>query len=137
MPTLPRTDNSLFLRTDFQNEIAWVELCHEVQATNSEGFSAQLECVSDRRFENLSSDDVARQSNESRERSFCFLADQRTLTEPEHPVLVVDLGDEPGRTFRVVPRELWSVENNLSLGNMDFREFAAGADPDGVFRGFR
>jgi hypothetical protein len=28
------------------------------------------------------------------------------------------------------------VENNLSLVNMDFVEFAESVDPDGVFRGF-
>ena len=137
MPSLPRTEKALLLRTAFHDEIAWVELCHAVQATNAEGFSAQLECVSDNRFEGVTGDDVARQSANSGDRSFCFLADQQTLTNPEHPVLVVDLTEEPGRTFRVIPREMWSVENNLSLGNMDFREFAASADPDGVFRGFR
>jgi len=51
-------------------------------------------------------------------------------------VLVVDLYDEPGRSFRVVPQEAWSVENNLSISNMDFEEFADSVDADGVFRGF-
>jgi hypothetical protein len=31
---------------------------------------------------------------------------------------------------------LWSIENNISLGNMDWEEFAEAADYDGVFRGF-
>jgi hypothetical protein len=44
--------------------------------------------------------------------------------------------DEPGRTFRVIPREIWSVENNLSISNMDYHEFADNIDSDGVFRGF-
>jgi hypothetical protein len=35
-----------------------------------------------------------------------------------------------------VPAELWSVENNLSLANMDFHQFADNVAPDGVFRGF-
>ena len=50
--------------------------------------------------------------------------------------VVVDLYDEPGRTFRVIPRELWGVENNLSLANMDYSDFADNVDADGVFRGF-
>jgi hypothetical protein len=49
---------------------------------------------------------------------------------------VIDALDEPGRTFRVVPSELWAVENNLSLSNMDFEEFAEAVDGDGVFRAF-
>ncbi|HKT04997.1 MAG TPA: hypothetical protein VJT31_36240 [Rugosimonospora sp.] len=47
----------------------------------------------------------------------------------------MDLADERGRWFRVVPAEMWGVENNVP-GNMFFREFADATDPDGVFRGF-
>jgi hypothetical protein len=32
--------------------------------------------------------------------------------------------------------EIWAVENNLSLGNMDFEDFAGAVDANGVFRGF-
>ena len=49
---------------------------------------------------------------------------------------LVDLIEEPGRWFRVVPREAWAVQNNLSLANMDFVDFADSVDRDGVFRGF-
>jgi hypothetical protein len=70
------------------------------------------------------------------DRTFAFIADRTTFTNPERPVLVVDFYHEPGRTFRVTPLEMWGVENNLSIGNMDFYEFADNVDPDGVFRGF-
>jgi hypothetical protein len=33
------------------------------------------------------------------------------------------------------PSELWAVENNLKIANMDWQEFAAAVDEDGVFRG--
>ena len=59
-----------------------------------------------------------------------------TLTHPDRPIVVIDLFGEPGRTFRVIPSEIWSIENNLSIGNMDFDEFADSVDPDGIFRGF-
>ncbi|GAB3849114.1 hypothetical protein GCM10027610_071720 [Dactylosporangium cerinum] len=70
------------------------------------------------------------------DRSFLFLVDSVTITHPEMPLLAVDLCYEPGRSFWVVPTEMWSVENNLSLFNMDFSDFANNVDPDGVFRGF-
>jgi hypothetical protein len=35
-----------------------------------------------------------------------------------------------------VPAELWSVENNINLANLDWADFARSAGPDGVFRGF-
>jgi len=65
-----------------------------------------------------------------------FVVDRASLADVEHPVLVLDLADEPGRIFRVVPREMWSVENNLSIANMDWLDFADSVDADGVFRGF-
>jgi hypothetical protein len=60
----------------------------------------------------------------------------KTFSDAEQPVLVVDLCEQPGRTFRVIPREMWGVENNLSIANMDYDDFANSADADGVFRGF-
>jgi hypothetical protein len=71
------------------------------------------------------------------DRSFVFIVDQAAVSHPDHPILVVDLSTEPGRSFRVIPTEVWSVENNLSIANMDFDEFADQVDQDGVFRGFR
>ncbi len=70
------------------------------------------------------------------EHSFAFLADATSHTNPEHPILVVELRENPGQVFRVIPTELWSVENNLALGNMDFKDFAQSVDADGVFRGW-
>lgn len=69
-------------------------------------------------------------------RSFLLIADAAAVGRDVHAVLVVDLVDEPGRSFRAAPGEAQSVENNLSLANMDFFEFAESVGPDGVFRGF-
>jgi hypothetical protein len=49
---------------------------------------------------------------------------------------VLDLGEEPERPFRVIPREMQGIADNLAIANMDFYEFAESVDPDGVFRGF-
>ncbi|MFB7125410.1 MULTISPECIES: DUF6924 domain-containing protein [unclassified Kitasatospora] len=48
----------------------------------------------------------------------------------------MDLRERPGRCIRVVAARLWSIENNLSISNMDFDDFAGNVDADGVFRGF-
>ncbi|MFM7249816.1 MAG: DUF6924 domain-containing protein [Planctomycetaceae bacterium] len=64
-----------------------------------------------------------------------FSADRATFIDSQPSFMVVDLNDEPGRTFRVIPSEMWSVEGNLSIATMDFREYAENVDPDGVFRG--
>ena len=59
------------------------------------------------------------------------------MTHAEHLLLVLDLLAVPGRTFRAPPSQIQSIENNLSLPNMDFEEFAEATDEEGVFRGFR
>lgn len=72
-----------------------------------------------------------------------FLADETTLTTGEHPILAVwvlpysadDDRPEP-EPFRVVPAELWSVENNINLANMDWTDFTGSVGDDGIFRGF-
>jgi len=94
-----------------------------------------VECISDPAFSGLTPENVVSLSAGSN-RSFVFLVDSQAVSSPEHPILVVDLHSEPGRTFRVIPSEMWGVENNLSLANMDFDEFANAVDDDEVFRGF-
>jgi hypothetical protein len=96
-----------------------------------------VDCVSDRAYAGLTVEQLVALAPKGSGRTFVFLVDRVTLTDPEQPVLVVDLYDEPGRSFRVIPREMWGVENNLSLANMGYEEFADSVDADRVFRGFR
>ncbi|WP_205678694.1 DUF6924 domain-containing protein [Aquisphaera insulae] len=134
---LASAGNSLVVRTDFADEEAWRALREEIEEPRGEfGFTAHVEFVDAPDLagltpERLIADDLAEEKI-----GFLFLVDRVTLDTPEHPVLVVDLRHEPGRTFRVVASEMWGVENNLSLGNMDFAEFADAAVEDGVFRGW-
>ncbi|MCA9802295.1 MAG: hypothetical protein KC777_09925, partial [Cyanobacteria bacterium HKST-UBA02] len=60
--------------------------------------------------------------------------DEFALSQPEFPVLFIDLFDTPGRELRVIARAVQNVENNLSISNMDFEEFAESADADGIYR---
>ena len=135
MKPLPDTESSLVLRTDFTDDAAWSRVCSEIQEPVGE-FQAYVECVSDREYDGVQPDQLVALAALGPYRGYVFVVDRTTLTHAEHPVLVVDLDDEPGRTFRVVPRRMWSVENNLSLANMDFRDFADSVDADGIFRGF-
>jgi hypothetical protein len=139
--TLPATGCALVLRTDFSDDDAWEAVCEASEAPTSEGFMAGLSFVSDPAFDGITAAQVAGLTSENDGsdesfRSFLFLADHVTVTDPEMPLIVVDLYDEPGRSFRVAVGQISSVENNLSLANMFFHEFADSADPDGVFRGF-
>jgi hypothetical protein len=137
MNPLPSTKDTLLLRTDFSDERAWDALCAAVQAPEPEtGFSACVTPLSDRAYDGAAVEDLLFVGSACY-RSFLLVADRAALSGPDQPVLVVDLVREPGRTFRVIPSQAWSVENNLSLANMDFEEFSDAVDEDGVFRGFR
>jgi hypothetical protein len=136
MKPLPETKHSLVLRTDFSDKAAWDAICVAIQETNEDGFKAYVDCISDPTYAGLTVEQLVALASKSGHRSFAFLVDRVALANPERPVLVVDLSDQPGRSFRVIPREMWGVENNLRIANMGFDEFADSIDPDGVFRGF-
>jgi hypothetical protein len=68
--------------------------------------------------------------------SFIVLVDQLAISHPDHPLLIVDLYEESGQEFRAIPSQIQGVENNLSIANLDFEEFAQAVDKDGVLRGF-
>jgi len=97
------------------------------------GFRANLHIVDDKSFDGADPATLSAMALAARH-PVLFVADAITLGNPERPVLCVSVKGEG--TFRIVPSELWGVENNLSLANMDFEEFAAAVDADGVFRGF-
>jgi hypothetical protein len=127
-------ENALLLRTDFSDEAAWRALCASIQAPVGE-FRAHVSCVSDRALDGATVEQIVPLAMDAGH-SFAFVADRAALTDPERAVLVVDLHEEPGRTFRMIPSEAWGIENNLSIANMGFEEFADAVDRDGVFRGF-
>jgi len=133
---LPETDKRLVIRTDYSSQGAWKELCRRIEATNNDGFRAYVAYYDDPVLANRGVVELVELAKSGPFRTFFFVVDTEAITHPEHPVLVVDVSDEPGRTFRVVPAAMWSVENNLSLSNMDFSDFADSVNDDGIFRGF-
>lgn len=139
MKQLLNSEETLLLRTDFSDDVAWSSLCEAVQKPNEDGFKAYVACISDPAYDGLTVEqliDLAPKGDQRGQHTFAFIADQLTFATPERSILVVDLHDEPGKMFRVIPLEMWSIENNLSIANMDYSEFADNTDPDGIFRGF-
>ena len=135
MKQIPETKNSLVLRTDFSNTARWDFICAAIRQPVGE-FQAYVDFISDPEYNGLTTQQILSLIPKGFKHSFIFIVDQITLSHPEHPIIVMDLYHEIGRTFRVIPSEMWSIENNLSLANMDFAEFAESVDRDGIFRGF-
>jgi hypothetical protein len=134
MTSLPR--GSVLVRTWFDGADAdWESLVSAVRTPSEEGFLASVGIVDDPAFAGLDAEALAAAQPDPAMVS--FLADRTTLTDADRPILAVPtLRVDERRPFRVVPAELWGVENNLNLSNMDWAEFASSTAPDGVFRGF-
>ena len=134
MPEIPNTNDTPLIRTDFSDEVVWKQLVESASEPSEEGFLANLHFISEREFEGVAAEELGRWAAGTNH-AVLFVADQVTMTHPECPVICVDVL-APNRMFRVIPSELWSAENNLSIANMDFDEFADSATDDGIFRGF-
>jgi hypothetical protein len=133
--SLPESDDSLVLRTDFSDDAAWEEVRAAISAPVGD-FQAYVEFVNDPQYEDLTVEELTTLIGDESSLTEIYVVDTVTIFDPEHPVLVVDVCDEPGRTFRVIPIEMWCVENNLSIANMDWEDFADSLDEKGIFRGF-
>ena len=131
---------ALMIRTEFENQQAWEAICELIRApvpAPAATFYANVEFLEEDEFRDLSKEDLLPRVPASYRLSFVFVVDREAAGNPEFPILVVDLRREPGRGFRAIPSTIQSIENNLSIANMDFFEFANAVDADGVFRGFR
>jgi hypothetical protein len=134
-----KTDNAIVIRTDFEDQPAWERICSVIRAPVRESdhtFYAFVDFVEERAYRNLSVAALLAALPRDYKHSFLFIVDRDVLASPDFPVLVVDLSEFRGRTFRAVATQVQGIENNLSIANMGFEEFAAATDEDGVFRGF-
>ncbi|MFE9058456.1 DUF6924 domain-containing protein [Streptomyces mutabilis] len=132
----PKDLTSTVLRTDFNDDAAWVSVQAAIDAADG---SPHATYVSDPRFTDVSIQaliDEGTATEDDDDLAYVFLADTATMTDPSSPLLAVDLYDEPGRTFRVPARWYPEVSANLSIANMDFADFADAVDGSGTFRGW-
>ncbi|MEU8118244.1 hypothetical protein AB0C21_05995 [Spirillospora sp. NPDC049024] len=132
----PRDLTSLILRTDFSGDSAWAAL---KAAIDGQQECANATYVSDPKYSGISISrlvDLNAAADDDDKLTYLFLADAATLSDDERPLLAVDLYTDPGRTFRVPARWYGEVSANLSIANLDFDDFADGADETGTFRGF-
>ena len=141
MADLPTTRCVPVIRADFSDDEAWAQIREEITSPTDEGFLANVEFVEDRTLNGLDEATVVagfpRAYPYEYQHPVLFVVDNVTVSSPDRPPLVVNLSvtDRSG-PFRAVPRQVQAIENNLSIANMDFIEFARSVDADGVFRGF-
>ena len=140
MGSLPTTRNPLVVRTDYESPYIWDTICELIRAPQYEAtytFFAHVDFLDDADFRDLTAEDLLVRVPKDYVHSVLFVVDTVAARSPEFPILVLDLRRQRGRTFRAIPSQIQAIENNLSISNMDFAEFADNAGADGVFRGFR
>jgi hypothetical protein len=135
MRQLPHSKDPLVLRTNFSDQATWERICAAIKKPVG-GFYAYVEFVDDIAYKDITKEQLMQLVPTNDEHGFIFLVDRITVSHPEHPILVVDLYEEPGREFRAIPSQVQGIQNNLSIANMDFFEVADAVDEDDIFRGF-
>lgn len=148
--------NPWVIRTEFSHDEEWStvrELIAAPQIDIGQSFYAYVKYVSDEKYAGMEPETLVYSLPEDYSVFFCFIVDDTTFKSKEHPILVV--GFSPNsidpqdyerapkqtpstdiKTFRAIPSTIQGIENNLSIANMDFEDFANSVDDDGVFRGF-
>ena len=130
-------DAGVLLRTSYADPAQWRQAWRQMTTETDEGFLANLLPIEDRALEDVTAEAALGLLPSTCEVSYVLIADRRTMSHDEHPVLVVDRREPPSRPpFRAAASAVQAVENNLSIANMDFSEFADSVDKDGIFRGF-
>ncbi|WP_328875987.1 hypothetical protein OHT76_41190 [Streptomyces sp. NBC_00287] len=159
MPEIVGRDefDALVIRTDFDDAAAWQAVAAALaQPWGDNGeFEASVYLIDDPAWAELGPDEVLNAVRRDENLSVVFLADRVTMQSVHHALLALDIAEDedddldpmyyqelidspPPREFRTVPAGVHAVHGNLSIGNMDFAEFAeaAFADPDRIYRSF-
>jgi hypothetical protein len=137
MNEIPQTEFALVLRTDFSDQIVWEKICAAIREPVGDfHFLASVDFLDRERYTNITKAQLLELIPKNYNHSFIIVADRVAVSNPEHPLLIIDLYENVGREFRAIPSQIQAIENNLSIANMDFEEFAEAVDEDGIFRGF-
>ena len=132
------TLETFVVRTYFIDDLKWNSLCEKILIPQTkQSFIPYVDFISDKKYKDLTVAEVVNNLPKNYTESFVFIVDSLTITHKDNPIICVDLYSEKGRTFRVIPSEMWGIENNLRIANMDFYEFADRVGADGIFRGFK
>jgi hypothetical protein len=132
---LPTSEKAMLVRTDFSDQRAWEKLKAAV-SDPGDPFVFNMTIVEDRTNGGATVEQLIEALPENYPHSFIVVADDAAVSQPDYPLLVLDLLEEPGRYFRAIAAQVASIDNNLSIGNMGFDEFAEAVNESGVFRGF-
>ena len=149
-----QVNNPWVIRTDFSDDLTWNVVSDEISSAhpvNRPELDEFFKFVEEPQFAKRSLLEMVQSFPDGYPGMVCYVVDEECITNREHPILVVGFYPSDHKsysrvprntlarditTFRALPSEIMSIENNLAIANMDFEEFANAVDKDGVFRGF-
>ncbi|MBA4147023.1 MAG: hypothetical protein H0X66_02835 [Verrucomicrobia bacterium] len=135
MDKIPVTETAVIIRTDFSDDRQWSNL-KRIAMDPPDPFHGNFEFIENSACQEKELEELLQMLPKDYPHPVLFVADEEAMAEKGFPCLVVDLLETKGQTFRAIARQLASIENNLSIANMGFEEFADAVDAEGVFRGF-
>jgi hypothetical protein len=127
---LPETDYSPLLRTDFTDDTAWQALLDEIDGN-------WVTVLADPTHRGLSVPELVALVPDGSHYPVLVVADDQTFSAAERSLLLIDVREEPGRTFRVgLPDAFQSVIGNLAIANASFDEYldSGSIDDSGTYR---
>lgn len=137
MLTLPSSENGSFLvRTSFTDDEPWIDLLTFVLTENQDGFRAYVRAIDDKAWDGASWEQVREAALTANNNAAVLFIVDRPALGTGYPIQVIDLHEESRHPFRCIATELWGVDNNLNISNMDWEDFSESTDDEGVFRGF-
>lgn len=133
MKPISNTRSPLVLRTDFSDDAVWDRIRLIIYEQIGD-FGSPVNLVNDPQYGGISIPQVLSLIPAGSEPPYIYIVDGTTISNPAHPVLVLDpIGrpglTKPGRSFRVILNRMNEIEANLSIDNMDVEDFI-GSDID-------
>ncbi|GAB3460161.1 hypothetical protein GCM10027570_44750 [Streptomonospora sediminis] len=124
---LPQTDYSPLLRTDFTDDEAWQALL--------EGIGRDwMTLLADRSHQGLSVPELVELVPQGSRYPVLVVADSLAFSSDERSLLLVDVDEDPGRTFRVVPGAISSVVGDLAIQNQSFDDYLDAVGGSGAYQ---
>jgi len=134
---IPSGFTPVVIRTNFSDDSKWEEMKKTISSpVPPEGFIAYVNFVDSRELAGKNFNEIVSMVPSGYDPGYLFIADDEAFEDKNPSILVVEYFDGEVKSLRAEIAQVQSIENNLSISNMDFEEFAEAVSDDGIFRGF-
>lgn len=130
-------DYVVLFRTDFSSDRNYNNIINRINnPQNEDGFKPNLKFVSNKNFKNKSVKELKEiLVDMSYDHNIFFVLDAQSIDNNENPILCVSMETNfKVDRFRVLPDNMWIIENNISTTNLIFEELLFSVDKEGIYR---